>query len=348
MTDGPAGITLLLYSRLSGLTTGFRFAESDGNVTVPQSVSDPYRIEYPAELWHRDHKKNARDRNISSLLLVSTKYSTLVNTNPKRSNSIPRGNQLELYGLFVLANDLSLHRCVYERGLTAAEWRRWKAEKVEVVNRTDPGTSSSNRRVRHEQAEDDAFVVGDDYLSPCEAPRETSRDGRGDLSKATACVDRDIWTLQWEWLYKHAFLEMDYMPHGQRNERQNAKVPAESQKEQRVIKAARRCFLENRAADGPSLTLYALPSQYHRQSLMHFQVPAMPRFADGHEHRSGFLFRYRPHRNARRVFAVGGGRLEARFETCCVATVAGRFHPCWHFQCGERSLLDRTHPQPPL
>lgn len=108
---------VVLYSRLTSLSTIFTFEMSQAPLSIPMSTSDPYLLpltgnEHHSKL-HGPQNRSRKTPSISSLELRSTSYIPQNGSTPTGSGVWYREKPVRFYYLSVLYSDLSLQRCLY-------------------------------------------------------------------------------------------------------------------------------------------------------------------------------------------------------------------------------------------
>ena len=108
---------VVLYSRLTSLSTIFTFEISQAPLSIPMSTSDPYLLpltgnEHHSKL-HGPQNWSRKTPSISSLELRSTSYIPQNGSTPTESGIMYREKPVRFYYLSILYSDLSLQKCLY-------------------------------------------------------------------------------------------------------------------------------------------------------------------------------------------------------------------------------------------
>lgn len=110
-------IMVVLYSRLTSLSTIFTFGISQAPLSIPVSTSDPYLLPLTGNEHHSKLQKlqnwSRKTPSISSLELRSASYIPQKDFTPTESGVMYRENSVRFYYLSILYNDLSLQKCLY-------------------------------------------------------------------------------------------------------------------------------------------------------------------------------------------------------------------------------------------
>ena len=108
---------VVLYSRLTGLSTIFTFKMSQSPLSIPLSISDPYLLtltsnEYTSKM--RDHQRWSKEiPSISSLELRSASFIFQGGSVASGLGTLYRERSVRFYYLSTLYSDLRLQKCLY-------------------------------------------------------------------------------------------------------------------------------------------------------------------------------------------------------------------------------------------
>lgn len=108
---------VVLYSRLTSLSTIFTFRMSQSPLSIPLSISDPYLLtlmgsEYSSK--KPDHQRwSWKNPSISSLKLRAASYVFQKRSSASGLGALYRENSVRFFYLSILHSDLSLQKCLY-------------------------------------------------------------------------------------------------------------------------------------------------------------------------------------------------------------------------------------------
>lgn len=90
---------------------------------LPFSVSNPFILDIPRDVWAVGAGKEndwhrPKERDLSDLLLVPIKHFKRYADEQEDSHDAHEDDNVHFYRLFILANDLSLHACLYNNGVS--------------------------------------------------------------------------------------------------------------------------------------------------------------------------------------------------------------------------------------
>lgn len=108
---------VVLYSRLTSLSTIFTFGMSQSPLSIPLSISDPYLLilagrESNSKVHDHQHW-SGNHPSISSLELRPARYGFQKGSTPSGLGAFYREKSVRFYHLSTLFSDLSLQKCVY-------------------------------------------------------------------------------------------------------------------------------------------------------------------------------------------------------------------------------------------
>ena len=115
---------VILYSRLTALSTVFSFQVSIAPPGLPLSVSDPILLPLSRESQDeyipiRSLSSSTKEPSVTTLELNVVKYDTLDDSSPAGLWNQYRESGVRFYQLSILYNDLSLRECLYASQLTS-------------------------------------------------------------------------------------------------------------------------------------------------------------------------------------------------------------------------------------
>ncbi|KAI9794828.1 MAG: hypothetical protein M1816_002956 [Peltula sp. TS41687] len=199
--DGDSSdTTLLLYSRYTSHVTVFQFAMHAQRPTLPVSLSDPYNLE------GLEGGPFSGNRKLSNLVMLPVQYITGSTVEPKGLGRLYMDHDVRFYALLVLGNDLSLGCRLYTSGVTRQGWNEQGQHKDELVKAPNVSSRRNKRAAKSTtRVIEEVFVVEDEAVEESDV-EEVMPSVNPRNSKAPAGQE-DPWTLNWEWLYKLAFLK---------------------------------------------------------------------------------------------------------------------------------------------
>ena len=108
---------VVLYSRLTSLSTVFTFRMSKPPLCIPMSTSDPYHLtlmgnEYNSKMQDDQHR-GRKDLSIYGLQLRPASYAIQKGSTPTGLGALYREESVRFYYLSTLYNDLSLQKSLY-------------------------------------------------------------------------------------------------------------------------------------------------------------------------------------------------------------------------------------------
>lgn len=108
---------VVLYSRLTNVSSIFTFRMPQSPLSIPLSISDPYILILPGRQYNsksHDHQQwSGENPSVSSLELRVAKYEFRRGSTPTGLGAFYRENSIRFYHLSILYSDLSLRKCVY-------------------------------------------------------------------------------------------------------------------------------------------------------------------------------------------------------------------------------------------
>ena len=199
--SNPESATLvLLYSRLTGLTTVYAFQKSPSILGLPQSISDPYAL----RLCNATDISNLlvtntlpiKWKSVSTLVLKSLEYEIRPGDGPSgQGNQYMKGN-VRFYQLNTLFNDLSVEQSLYASAPTGRN----------IPIHSPDSTLLAVPRLSAMLAKD-SFIVPDGYLDELipESNADLNNVGiRERMAEEESASDaEDQWTVNFEWLERH-------------------------------------------------------------------------------------------------------------------------------------------------
>lgn len=188
---------VLLYSRLTGLTTVYTFQISPLTVSIPQSVSDPYvlslnsAVNISVELFGAT--QTTQGKSVNTLVLRNLQYdirSGTISSGP--GHQYLKGN-VRFYELITLFNNLSMDQSLYASVPTGRSM---------PIRPPDFTIDSQPRRP--------AYVAKDNFIAPngvldLDEPNSYSnlnvvRNRENVIEEESASEEEDQWTVNFEWL----------------------------------------------------------------------------------------------------------------------------------------------------
>jgi hypothetical protein len=189
---------VVLYSRLTSLSTIFTFGMLQSPLNIPLSISDPYLLplvnrEYDSNL-HSHQRSSAETTSVSSLELRVTKYEVQKGFNPSGLGALYRERGVRFYQLSIFYTDLSLQQCVYvgQAATDPSHVQLPTAQNREDILKT-PMLISEGGFVVPNRVSAEEWI--DPNLEPEAVTQLQKKSGR-DKSD----LDEDPWTLNFEWL----------------------------------------------------------------------------------------------------------------------------------------------------
>ena len=189
---------VVLYSRLTSLSTIFTFRMPNSPLNVPLSVSDPYLLTLADGKFlsepHGQHGWSGEAPSVSSLELRLAKYKFPKSSTPSGLGALYREKSVRFFHLSTLYSDLSLQKCVYV-GQAATDLSHVRMPVVQ--SRQDiPKTPMF--------VSEDQFIVpnrvsAQDWEDPnFESERQLGFIDAGEEYRSS--IDQDPQTLNFEWL----------------------------------------------------------------------------------------------------------------------------------------------------
>lgn len=198
--ESDSAFIVLLYSRLTGLTTVYTFQMSLPPLDLPFSASDPYILGLGDKVNISNKPVTAnhltQGKSISTLVLRTVEYDF-------RSGSMPSGpghqyakDSVRFYQLSTLLNDLSI-----EHGLYASA----PAGRVAPIH--PPGLKVRVEPRRSAKVIKDNFIVPNEVLDNKRAVSHTNslilRNREHMIEEGSTSEEGDPWTINFEWLERH-------------------------------------------------------------------------------------------------------------------------------------------------
>lgn len=133
-------------------------------------------------------------------------YITWSTIEPKGLGRLYQDHDVKFYTLLVLGNDLSLCSRLYTSGVPRDGWNDQERHKYELVKPPNVSSRRTNRPAKSTTwVTDERFVVEDEAVEEIDLEEGTPVFNLRTSRSPT--VQEDPWTLNWEWLYKLAFLD---------------------------------------------------------------------------------------------------------------------------------------------
>lgn len=108
---------VVLYSRLTNLTSIFTFRMPQSSPKIPLSISDPYLLTLAGtesnSKSHNYQQWSGENPSVSSLELRVAMYEFRRGSTPSGLGAVYRENSTRFYHLSILYSDLSLQKCIY-------------------------------------------------------------------------------------------------------------------------------------------------------------------------------------------------------------------------------------------
>lgn len=190
---------VILYSRLTTLSTVFSFQMSPAPTGLPLSVSDPFLLPLVHEgqdkyIPIRSSCSSTKAPSVTTLGLNIVKYHTLDDSVPGGLGNQYRENGVRFYQLTILYSDFSLRECLYACQLTS-DFTQIQPPRTRELAET---RKSSAKATEH------GFIVpnrlpAEDY-EDLMLPRLSQEHKKGMTNAETLGSDEDPWALNFEWL----------------------------------------------------------------------------------------------------------------------------------------------------
>lgn len=197
--DFKIATMVILYSRLTALSTVFSFQISIAPPGLPLSVSDPFLL----PLIHKGQDRyiptrsghnSTEEPSVTTLELNLVKYDILDDSGPAGLVNQYRESGVRFYQLTILYNDQSLRECLYASQLTSdsTQLQLPRTRKLAETLKTP------KKLIEH------GFILPDrlsleDYEDLILPPMSREHKTRKTIAE-TLHSDEDPWTLNFEWL----------------------------------------------------------------------------------------------------------------------------------------------------
>lgn len=190
---------VVLYSRLTSLSTLFSFRMSQAPLSIPLSISDPYLLTLTGDehnsKTHGHQDRSRKNLPISSLELRAASYGFQKGSVPSGPGALYREKSVRFYFLSTLYSDLSLQRYLY----------------VSQATTDTSQVCSPVVQQRQEIPEPPTYLSGDGFIVSNRASAKDCEnlDSEPDLQISSdreggaayqAKTDEDSRTLNFEWL----------------------------------------------------------------------------------------------------------------------------------------------------
>lgn len=190
---------VILYSRLTALSTVFSFQISTAPPGLPLSGSDPILLPLSREGQDKyipisSGCNSTKEPAITTVELNIVKFDTLDDSMPPGLGNQYREGGVRFYQLTLLYSDLSLHECLYASQLTSdfTQLRLPSTRGLEKTRRTPTQVIEHGfivpNRLSYEDYENLTF------------PPVSQQHKIGKTTAETLPYDEDPWTLNFEWL----------------------------------------------------------------------------------------------------------------------------------------------------
>lgn len=190
---------VILYSRLTSLSTVFSFQISIAPPGLPLSVSDPFLLPMIHEgqdkyIPIRSGHSSTKGPSVTTLELNLVKYDILDDSGPAGLVNQYRESGVRFYQLTILYNDQSLRECLYASQLTSdsTQLQLPRTQKLAETFKTP------KKVIEHGFILPNGLSLEDyeDLILPSLSPEHKTRK----TTAETLQSDEDPWTLNFEWL----------------------------------------------------------------------------------------------------------------------------------------------------
>ena len=191
---------VLLYSRLTGLTTVYTFQKSPATIGLSQSTSDPYALNLSNVVDKSAHlattARPVQQKSISTLMLQKLEYAIRPGYGSSgKGNQYMKGN-VRFYQLSTLFNDLSIEQSLYA---SAPSGRITSIHPPDITLLAVPKLSAKTAI--------DRFIVPDGIL---DEDMIKSHDESNNIGSKERMIEEDSasgadgqWTVNFQWLERH-------------------------------------------------------------------------------------------------------------------------------------------------
>lgn len=190
---------VVLYSRLTSLSTIFTFGMLQSPLTIPLSLSDPYLLPLVNRgydsILHSHQRSSAETTSVSSLELRVIKYEVQKGSTPSGLGALYRERAVRFYQLSIFYSDLSLQQCVYVGHTTTdpSHFQLLTAQNREDILKTPMLISEAGFVVPNR-------VSAEEWIDPNSVESEAVTQLRKEGGRYKPHLDKDPWTLNFEWL----------------------------------------------------------------------------------------------------------------------------------------------------